>query len=136
MLIRLYELSPRQWLVLGILTLIAGSMGWGIISPYFDDTREQRELCESVAAGIAESLKAANTCNSNEDCTQAPLPCPFSCNTYTNKNTPLDTVKETIHNYNTECGFCAEDCNQVKPVCVNHQCVSFATLPAEKTNDH
>lgn len=132
MLINFYEHTPKKVLVLGVLGFIAITMGWGVISPYFDDTKEIRKHCKSLSSDVISQLNLVNTCDSNEDCTQAVLPCPFSCDAYVNKNASLDGIKQAVHAYNKECGYCAEECAGLAPVCVNHQCISFATLPTEE----
>lgn len=128
---RLAELNPRKAIILVMLALIAGRLGWSAISPYLNTAQSDTEQCQTLESNIRTLLAEANHCNRNEDCMEAELACPFGCNTYVNMATSLVSIRDEIHKYNEQCGFCVEECARIKPVCVNHQCLSFATLPEE-----
>lgn len=136
MFARLAELGPRKILILVILALAAIRLGWSTVSPYMNTAQSETEICQALEEDIRLKLTEANHCDSNDDCMEMALACPFSCNTYTNFTTALAPIKEKIHTYNEQCGYCVEDCTHAKPVCVNHQCLSFATLPEEKKNGY
>jgi hypothetical protein len=136
MFARLAELGPRKILILVILTMSAMRLGWSAVSPYMNTAQSDTEKCQALAEGIRLKLTEANHCDTNDDCMEMALACPFSCNTYTHFTTPLAPIKEKIREYNEQCGFCVEECTHAKPVCVNHQCLSFATLPTGEKNAH
>lgn len=128
MLAAFAQLNTRKVIVLVMLALIAGRLGWSVISPYLNTAQSDTDQCKALEQNVRDLLSQANHCDTKDDCIQTPLSCPFGCDTYLNAATPLAPIKAKIRAYNKQCGFCVEDCVQAKPACVDHKCVSFAVL--------
>lgn len=128
MFARFASLTPQKIAILVMLALIAGRLGWSVVDPYVNKAQSETEICKTFEAGIRQAFYEVNHCNTNQDCISAAFACPFSCNIYVNAAAELSLLKEHIQQYNSQCGFCVEECVQEKPVCVKHRCISFATL--------
>lgn len=121
-------LGIRKIIFLIFLMLTAIQLGWGVVKYYLHTPESASDSCLAEEKEIRDWLSANNHCETQSDCLAISLNCPFGCNQYIHKDVDFVPIKEKVAYYNTQCGFCVEECSNQPPACINHQCVTPDSL--------